>query len=68
MNQAEWATERTLTGQTADEVRQSYLEQIPLGRFCAPDDVGSTVAWLAGTGAGFVTGQAICVNGGTVLH
>jgi meso-butanediol dehydrogenase / (S,S)-butanediol dehydrogenase / diacetyl reductase len=68
MNQAEWATERTLTGQTTDEVRDSYLEQIPLGRFCAPEDVGSTVAWLAGSGAGFVTGQAICVNGGTVLH
>jgi meso-butanediol dehydrogenase/(S,S)-butanediol dehydrogenase/diacetyl reductase len=68
MNQAEWATERALSGQSIDAVRKSYLRDIPLGRFCAPEDVGTTVAWLAGPGAGFVTGQSICVNGGTVLH
>jgi acetoin reductase-like protein len=68
MNHAEWDTERALTGLTTDEVRQSYLDAIPLGRFCAPEDVGAAVAWLAGPGAGFVTGQSICVNGGTVLH
>jgi meso-butanediol dehydrogenase / (S,S)-butanediol dehydrogenase / diacetyl reductase len=68
MNHSEWATERALTGRSTAEVRASYLAQIPLGRFCAPEDVGATVAWLAGPGADFVTGQSICVNGGTVLH
>lgn len=68
MNHAEWQAERSLTGLSTDEVRQSYLAQIPAGRFCSPDDVGSAVAWLAGPGASFVTGQSICVNGGTVLH
>ena len=57
MNQAEWGTERSLTGLSTDEVRQSYLAQIPAGRFCTPDDVGAAVAYLAGPGAGFVTGS-----------
>ena len=68
MNEAEWAAEHALSGESVDVVRRSYLRDIPLGRFCAPDDVGATVAWLASEGAGFVTGQSICVNGGTVLH
>ena len=68
MNQAEWATEQTLTGESLATVRRAYLNDIPMGRFCTPADVGSAVAWLAGPGAAFVTGQSICVNGGTVLH
>ena len=68
MNHAEWSTERALTRRSFGDVREDYLDAIPLGRFCTPEDVGSTVAWLASSAAGFVTGQAICVNGGTVLH
>jgi NAD(P)-dependent dehydrogenase (short-subunit alcohol dehydrogenase family) len=68
MNVAEWETETSLTGQTVESVRASYLDAIPIGRFCTPEDVGAVVAWLAGPAAGFVTGQAVCVNGGTVLH
>jgi meso-butanediol dehydrogenase / (S,S)-butanediol dehydrogenase / diacetyl reductase len=68
MNLAEWDTETHLTGRPRDVVRASYLDAIPLGRFCTPEDVGATVAWLASAGAAFVTGQSVCVNGGTVLH
>ncbi|MDQ1466202.1 MAG: Enoyl-(Acyl carrier protein) reductase, partial [Actinomycetota bacterium] len=38
------------------------------GRFCSPDDVGALVAYLASPGAAYVTGQSICVNGGSVLR
>lgn len=65
---AERASEVKLTGLTADTVRRSYLEAIPAGRFCTPDDVGGLVAWLCGRAASYVTGQAICVNGGSILH
>jgi 3-oxoacyl-[acyl-carrier protein] reductase len=49
-------------------VRQGYLDGIPSGRFCAPADVGALVAYLASPGAAYVTGQSICVNGGSVLR
>jgi NAD(P)-dependent dehydrogenase (short-subunit alcohol dehydrogenase family) len=65
---AERASEASLTGLSADDVRTSYLEAIPAGRFCTPEDVGGTVAWLCGPAASYVTGQAICVNGGSILH
>lgn len=68
MNQAEWAAQRALTDESLDQVREAYLADIPVGRFCLPDDVGATVAFLASDAAAFVTGQSWCVNGGTVLH
>ena len=68
MNEAEWAAQRALTNESLDDVRAAYLADIPAGRFCLPEDVGATVAFLASDAAAFVTGQSWCVNGGTVLH
>ena len=65
---AERRSEVSITGDAADDVRASYLANIPLGRFCTPDDTGALVAWLVSPGAGYVTGQIICNNGGSVLH
>lgn len=65
---AERAAEMTLLAASANDVRQSYLDAIPLGRFCDPADVGAVVAFLAGRGAAYLTGQSICINGGSVLH
>jgi 3-oxoacyl-[acyl-carrier protein] reductase len=38
----------------------------PLGRWGQPQDVAGAAVWLASPAAGFVTGQAINVNGGAV--
>ncbi len=68
---AERASEAALTDAgagTAEAVRRSYLDAIPAGRFCTSADVGGLVAWLCSPAASYVTGQAICVNGGSVLH
>jgi 3-oxoacyl-[acyl-carrier protein] reductase len=65
---AERASEVRLTDSTADEVRESYLRAIPAGRFCSPDEVGGLVSWLCSPAASYVTGQAICINGGSILH
>jgi NAD(P)-dependent dehydrogenase (short-subunit alcohol dehydrogenase family) len=64
----ERASEVRLTARPPDVVRRSYLDAIPAGRFCTPADVGALVAWLCSPPAAYVTGQAICVNGGSILH
>ena len=44
--------------------KDSYLKNIPAGRWGTPDDVGEAVAYFASEEASFITGQTLCVNGG----
>jgi NAD(P)-dependent dehydrogenase (short-subunit alcohol dehydrogenase family) len=37
-------------------------------RLVQPDEVANAVLWLAGLGAASITGQAIAVCGGEVMH
>ncbi|GAA2823618.1 SDR family NAD(P)-dependent oxidoreductase [Kribbella solani] len=47
--------------------KDAYGAGVPLYRLGTPDDVASTVAFLASPHAGFITGQRIAVNGGHTL-
>jgi 3-oxoacyl-[acyl-carrier protein] reductase len=48
-----------------DEAQRAALfAQIPLGRLGAAEDVAAAVAYLAGPGAAYVTGETLHVNGG----
>jgi 3-oxoacyl-[acyl-carrier protein] reductase len=47
-----------------ETVRQTMLEQIPLGRWARPEEVAHAVLWLCSDLAAYVTGQTINVNGG----
>ena len=60
--------ETELTGGLSDEIKSSIKGQVPMGRFGAPEDISEAVAFLAGEGAGYVTGQTLTVDGGMVMQ
>jgi NAD(P)-dependent dehydrogenase (short-subunit alcohol dehydrogenase family) len=43
---------------------QKIVQATPAGRFGMPDELVSTVLWLAGPGASFVNGTVAMVDGG----
>lgn len=47
--------------------RRQMLTQIPLGRFCEPEEFAHAVRFLASPMAGFVTGEVLDVNGGLLM-
>ncbi len=55
------------TGRSASEARAALASSNPQGRLVAPQEVANAVLWLAGEGAGAITGQAIVVAGGEVM-
>jgi 3-oxoacyl-[acyl-carrier protein] reductase len=47
--------------------RRQILTQIPVGRFCKPEEFAHAVRFLVSPLAGFVTGEILDVNGGLVM-
>ncbi len=60
--------ESDMTASLSEELQEAYLQQIPAGRFGAPEDVAAVVAFLASVEAGYVNGQTVAVDGGMVMH
>ena len=55
-------------GITEEQVRQKYLNQVPLGRSCEYEDISNVMVFLASDEAGYMTGQAINVTGGQEMR
>src|SRR5439155_20869676 len=51
--------ETAMTSVLSEELKQSALKMIPLGRIGTPDDVANCVAFLASEEAGYITGHVL---------
>lgn len=56
-----------MTRELPDEQKAALLNGIPLGRLGDPKDIAHAVAFLASTGAGYISGETIHVNGGMFM-
>ncbi|MBQ7290014.1 MAG: 3-oxoacyl-[Alphaproteobacteria bacterium] len=53
-----------MTDVLPDELKKTYLAQIPAGRFGEPDDIANACVFLASNEASYINGQTLHVNGG----
>lgn len=52
-----------MTDVLSDELKKSYLAQIPAGRFGEPEDIANACVFLASDEASYINGQTLHVNG-----
>jgi len=50
-----------------DAQRRQMLAQIPVGRFCRPEELAHAVRFLVSPLAGFITGEVLDLNGGVLM-
>ena len=56
-----------MTDALSDKQKEAIASRIAAGRMGEPEDVANLVAFLASDGAGYITGQVICIDGGMAL-
>ena len=56
-----------MTRALTEEQRAAMMQQIPLERLGAPEDIAQTVLFLASPGAAYITGETLHVNGGMFM-
>jgi sorbitol-6-phosphate 2-dehydrogenase len=55
-------------GISEEQVRQKYIDQVPMKRGCTYEDVANVLVFLASDQASYMTGQAINVTGGQEMR
>ena len=55
-----------MVDQLSDDARQKILSRIPMGHFGTGKDVAEAVLFLCSSGAGYITGQVLTIDGGLI--
>ena len=53
-----------MTDVLPEELKKTYLSQIPAGRFGEPEDIANACVFLASDEAAYINGQTLHINGG----
>lgn len=56
-----------MTGALTDDQKAAILQQIPMAKLGRPEDIAAAVVFLASSGANYITGTTLHVNGGMYL-
>ena len=56
------------TGQEALQIKKNIESEIPLGRVNEPEDVAALVLFLVTDSSRNITGQALNIDGGMIMH
>ena len=56
-----------MTRKLPEQVREIWLNQVPMKRWGEPEEVAQLVSFLASKSAGYITGQTIHINGGLFM-
>jgi 3-oxoacyl-[acyl-carrier protein] reductase len=59
--------ETSMTAALSEELKQTAVKMIPLGRVGTTEDVASAVSFLASDEASYITGHVLNVNGGMLM-
>jgi len=59
--------ETDMTDRLPEQIKNTLIEQIPLGRIGQATDIAASVCFLASEEAGYITGQTFTVDGGMVM-
>ena len=59
--------ETDMTDRLPEKIKNTLIEQIPLGRIGQATDIAASVCFLASEEAGYITGQTFTVDGGMVM-
>lgn len=56
-----------MTDKLSEEIKESYVSNIPLKRFGDPKDIARAVAFLLSEDSSYITGEVLKVNGGLYM-
>ncbi len=59
-------TETDMLRSVPEEIRQSLIEKIPMGRFAQPEEIAACVRYIV-TEGDYMTAQALSINGGVYM-